>query len=460
MNQPISPVTFPWAKVNNQKVTLSFKPATQADEEALASLLPEGKITDISQLPTTISAYLISVLPEIKLNGTVIATGNPMQLGEDVDLSYKVSLPTHGAKIFYSPVVAGSYVSIATIGGSVSVKKLSELEVRIAKNKNILDTEDPALLQTINRGNLLGDMFYVGTMGYFAQYISMTYVSGLQQGAHQELMPSIGTYGYVPKVNYFFGFPQSISPGGIEMDLDSVSTFTGTKMNDQAQLVNFVRQTGTLSSLLEHVVPEQMFSTQSNPGEAVSAVKAIALASQQGQRTYHITSQNQLTALPHINHDTATINEISAAISIGKEVITHTDSINLNGWSGAGYIILDPETGDGAYKISGGSNGGFLLFWGAVVFLTIVIILAVLSFNVVGLFFALLAFSSFIDRVKKIASSNLTPEQMNTELNKAAAFAVIGGLGGLALKGLGAIGKTMQWFLRGIMFMFGSVWYG
>ena len=26
--------------------------------------------------------------------------------------------------------------------------------------------------------------------------------------------------------------------------------------------------------------------------------------------------------------------------------------------SGAGYIILDAETGEGAYKISGGSNGG------------------------------------------------------------------------------------------------------
>ena len=50
--------------------------------------------------------------------------------------------------------------------------------------------------------------------------------------------------------------------------------------------------------------------------------------------------------------------EINAALQVGKEVITHTDAISVPGWSGAGYIIFDPVTGGGAYKISGGGNGG------------------------------------------------------------------------------------------------------
>jgi hypothetical protein len=50
--------------------------------------------------------------------------------------------------------------------------------------------------------------------------------------------------------------------------------------------------------------------------------------------------------------------EITEALAGGKEVITHTDAIEVPGWQGAGYIILDPQTGDGAYKISGGGNGG------------------------------------------------------------------------------------------------------
>jgi len=373
LNQPISPITLPWAKVNNQKVTLSFKPETQADEDALASLLPEGEITDISQLPTTISAYLIRVLPEIKLNGIVIATGNAISLGEDVDLSYKLIHPSHGTSTFYSPVVAGSYVSIATIGGSVSVNTLNSLQTKITNTKTTLESQDPAQIQNLNREDLMGDMFYAGTLGYFAQYTALAHVSGLQQGSYQGLLPSVGTYGYVPKVNYFFGFPQSISPGGIEMDLDSVSTFTGTKTNDQAQLVNFVQQTGTLSSALEHAVPEQMFTSPTNPGEAISAVKALTLANQQGQRTYHITKENQLTALPNIHHDASTMSEIQSALAVGKEVITHTDSISVPGWTGAGYVILDAETGEGAYRISGGSNGGILIL------LLLVLIIGILA---------------------------------------------------------------------------------
>jgi len=47
---------------------------------------------------------------------------------------------------------------------------------------------------------------------------------------------------------------------------------------------------------------------------------------------------------------------------VGKEVITHTDAVSVPGWSGAGYIIFDPQTGSGAYKIGGGQNGSYLKY--------------------------------------------------------------------------------------------------
>lgn len=357
LNEPISPVIMAWAKVNNQKVTLSFRPATQSDEDALLSMVPDGQLSSITQLPKSISAYLISVIPEIKLNGVVVSSGLEMHLGEDVDLSYKITLPTHGTKMFYSPVVAGSFVSIATIGGSVSVNKLSKLRSTFGNTILNINSQDTNQLQTLDREAILGDMFYSGTLGYFAQYTALSYVSGLNKGIHQGLLPSVGTYGYVPKVNYFFGFPQSIGVGGIEMDLDSVSTFTGTNNNENIKRINYVQQSGIISSTLEHAIPEQMFNTPTNPGEAVSAVKAIGIAIAQGQRTYHVTQKNYLTVLPNIHHDASIISEMKSALAIGKEVITHTDNISVPGWNGAGYIILDPETGDGAYKISGGING-------------------------------------------------------------------------------------------------------
>jgi hypothetical protein len=39
-------------------------------------------------------------------------------------------------------------------------------------------------------------------------------------------------------------------------------------------------------------------------------------------------------------------------------VIAQKNQITYNNWTGTGYIVLDPDTGAGAYMISGGLSGG------------------------------------------------------------------------------------------------------
>jgi len=51
--------------------------------------------------------------------------------------------------------------------------------------------------------------------------------------------------------------------------------------------------------------------------------------------------------------------EIRSAIEAGKEVSFHESRIDAHGWSGYGYIIVDPETRAGAYLIEGQGNGGW-----------------------------------------------------------------------------------------------------
>jgi len=104
-----------------------------------------------------------------------------------------------------------------------------------------------------------------------------------------------------------------------------------------------------------------MFNTDpNNPPNAFSAVKALQLAAAQGQRIYQITQANISSTLPQLNLDYETEKEILNAVNVGKEVVTHTDLVTVPGFTGAGYIILDPVTGDGAFKISGGGNGAFI----------------------------------------------------------------------------------------------------
>jgi len=115
-----------------------------------------------------------------------------------------------------------------------------------------------------------------------------------------------------------------------------------------------------LSSALEHVVPEQMFSTPTAPVSAISAVKALQIAAQQGIPVHHINASNAATVVPLLNIDALALEEIQAAIAVGKEVTVSQSNITEAGWTGVGYIITDPVTGSGAYKISTGKNGSAL----------------------------------------------------------------------------------------------------
>ncbi|MEW6712574.1 MAG: hypothetical protein AB1403_22340, partial [Candidatus Riflebacteria bacterium] len=88
-------------------------------------------------------------------------------------------------------------------------------------------------------------------------------------------------------------------------------------------------------------------------------VKALALAQAQGQRIYTITPSNAATALPKLPVGGEVGAEIRNAIQAGKEVTIHESPITAHGWTGYGYIIVDPETGAGAYLIEGKGNGGW-----------------------------------------------------------------------------------------------------
>ncbi|QEY16796.1 hypothetical protein D0C16_12940 [Cellvibrio sp. KY-GH-1] len=116
---------------------------------------------------------------------------------------------------------------------------------------------------------------------------------------------------------------------------------------------------------MNHLVPEQMFSTETEKAQGISAVKALAIASQQGQKIWTITNDNLNLALSRINLGADSENDIRNAINAGKIATAHETRINFNGWVGEGYTLIDPNTGAGAYMISGGGNGADLFALGA-----------------------------------------------------------------------------------------------
>jgi hypothetical protein len=80
--------------------------------------------------------------------------------------------------------------------------------------------------------------------------------------------------------------------------------------------------------------------------------------------------------LPQLAHKALIIQDVKDAVAAGKIVTISQSTISYKGWTGAGYILIDPNTGAGAYLIGGGADGAIALFAGLAVGAEIMSLLA------------------------------------------------------------------------------------
>ena len=86
-------------QIAGKKITLSFSPATANDQAIIESLLPQpnsdGTI-DPSQLPSSFPAYLINLVPELRIDGQVVATGASGMMGSEQSFTMSLNEPGIG----------------------------------------------------------------------------------------------------------------------------------------------------------------------------------------------------------------------------------------------------------------------------------------------------------------------------------------------------------------------------
>ena len=352
--------TMPLYQLNQRSITISFKPASTADENALRGLIPEN-LTDPSQLPSFLPSS-IRVIPEIKRDDEVLLSAGALALGEEIDMGYSFQTPTQNYLNRRDSIIAGSYLALGIVGSNPSKKTFEKLEANLKQTKQILETGTEAQKAALTREKLLGDMFVVGVQGYYAQYIALSKTASIKSRILYQAIPMAGTFGYEPYQRTMLGLNRGIEAYGMYMNVRTAQMITD-RNGDNEKAKQLMLQVGLLGSALEHSVPEQMFTdpNSATKPEGFSTAKALSMAAAQGQRIYTINQQNQAQALSHLRLDSLAMSEIRAALAAGKEVTAHTDQLSVPGFRGSGYAITDPVTGEGVYKISGGKNGGFLI---------------------------------------------------------------------------------------------------
>jgi len=402
-SSPLLDWQVPTATIVGKKVTLVWVPASDADRQAIEALIPAG-ITDPAQLPRTIPAG-IRLKPQILLDGQIQAEGGALAAGSEP--TGVGGFRAGGSSQWDSstdPLIAGQQTAIGLSIQGISPAQITRLKERMQATQDALqraqnapESQRAAILQNVTAEHLTGDLLTTSIWGWFASVQSHGAVAASQ--AQMFDMPAL-SYGLVHaqvRPNKLWGLiTTGITAQGLNMDVGHVRHIRWVRDDNPQSTVNnkpelsangkpaaqnrwiaYNKLRGQYASAMEHAVLEQFWVDKSacrytdengsvqNPSsspcaEGISAVKAIAIAQQQGQKIYAITAQNAASALPHIPVTGAVGAEIRSAIQAGKEVIFHEKQITAHGWTGYGYVITDPETGAGAYLIEGKGNGGFL----------------------------------------------------------------------------------------------------
>jgi hypothetical protein len=243
----------------------------------------------------------------------------------------------------------------------------------------------------------------VTALSYYAELDVMDFVTAKTKGVIAIRLPSENIFSYELKVNSFFGTPLSVSPGSLAMDVDRAMILVKSLDGNKDKSMQFTRGSGINSSALEHSVPELFFSTAENPAFGISAIRALKIANDQGIPIYTINQSNINTILPQLQLDSGTISDIQNAVNAGKIVTVSKNDITFNGWTGCGYIIIDPNTGAGAYMISGGFNGAVIaIFFGALLMIVgLFVLVATGPFAPMGILLIMAGIAAFSDGLTK-----------------------------------------------------------
>ncbi len=315
-----------------QRIDLAFPAATAADQ---AIIDQHGGLYDTPP-------YLVNLRPTLRVSETVVAQGAPLHPGEARTLRVTFTTPGLSSlvpEIDHETNAGGVYV----VG--IDYQTIPQRLIDDAKER------EAELLAAGDAESAEAQGLHMALLTYFREYDR-----GLNDATallRHSYVRDVGA-GFLTRqvrVREQWGSPVDVDLGG---ELIDVPKLTYTPFDEEAQqtahMVEVTSIVGYHSSALEHHVLQQHYGKY-----AVSAVKGLQYASDQGQTLHTVTTAAQLAGL---GVSSEVKDQIRDALNRGWHAKVPNGPINYFGWQGTGYVLYDPQNGAGAYLIEGGLSGG------------------------------------------------------------------------------------------------------
>jgi transglutaminase-like putative cysteine protease len=321
-----------------KRVTVSYLPATTADEALIASY--GGFLYDVP-------AYMLNLVPVIKVEGAIQLTGEATTLGSGQNLTIQFAQPSGINESINKNLIAGAYYAVG-----VDLQGINE-NVLGKRNYNLTTNVLSQNAGTLGNDDLIGEHLHILMTTYFLANDKI-YKSGAKlYNTTITRTLSEGITSFTLSVASVFLVPTSATPSGINIDVAMDRIIVIAKDGDTSKEKACMDIAGLVSSYHEHDIFEKIDGFSS-----VSAVRALQVASANGIAIQKINSSNIAQILPALQVGLDITADIQNAVNAGKEVTIPQANVQINDWNGTGYIVKDPLTGSGAYMISGGLAGG------------------------------------------------------------------------------------------------------
>jgi RHS repeat-associated protein len=328
--------------IAGERITVFYECATAVDCQLLNA---GGGIYNVYP------AYLVDVVPKLRIGGAVVATGTAVSLGTwDQLLHVSITAPFDdpASSTFSSDqyLVAGEWYALPMRLQTVSNEAL-------ARHARLLDDAMAAQGLADDDERRLGESLNVLGLAYFNEVEAGDRVDA--RLAQVVKVPHFSLAIVSRNLSIWVDVlqrPVMLDPAShsvdVRLSLDAVVSAQNPANSNRERA--WMLSAGMRGSAAEHAILEQL-----QPVTAVSTIQALNFAAASGQRTYYVTPANQGTVLPLLNnHDPSVIASLQADLAGGRDIIISQSPVTYGQWTGSAWITLDPDSGSAGYMIAGG----------------------------------------------------------------------------------------------------------
>lgn len=315
--------TLDVAGLSAGEAVLWYEPAAEADADVIDAL--GGSLWDVPP-------YLVNVVPVVMVGQEIVARAEApgrfgIGMGERFTLELTMATPSGLRWTWTNTGLAGVPVGLG---------------VSVGHQGYVTPYDEPA--STVQLLSKLASDYLDGVVEGEERLAAVD-----QMGVTQK-MPSVVAVSSVIEPEGTLGMVTNMEFLGIQVDADLWgSEVAGAEIESR-------KRWRVLSRLNASTLERGLFEDYEIT--SVSADMALILAETQGIEILHIDQGNLGSALAQLDYDPNIESEIEAWVLSGGEAEVPLSPLSFIEWTGVGYVLTDPITGEAKYQLAGGLSGG------------------------------------------------------------------------------------------------------